>query len=213
MEALRKFWNTNARPQGRMGRFALSLMNLTHTPMALWNMSFVDFQPDWIVLDAGCGGGKNIARMLKRCPKGQVYGLDYSDDSVAYSIKYNSKYIGDRCFIQQGNVMDMPYENEKFNLVTAFETVFFWPDLKKAFSEVFRVLKSDGTFMFSYGDKNNSTMSYWEKEIDAMNLLPIDDISKILTDVGFTDVQITRKGEYAVNFCARKPLAHVAGNA
>ena len=41
-----KFWNTNARPEGWLGRFALRMMNLTHTPMAQWNLSFIDFQPD-----------------------------------------------------------------------------------------------------------------------------------------------------------------------
>ncbi|MBQ4387622.1 MAG: hypothetical protein II822_08480 [Prevotella sp.] len=39
----------------------MKIMNLTHTPMALWNLSLIDFHPDWTVLDVGCGGGKNIA--------------------------------------------------------------------------------------------------------------------------------------------------------
>jgi hypothetical protein len=29
-----KFWGSNARPEGWLGRFALWMMNLTHTPMA-----------------------------------------------------------------------------------------------------------------------------------------------------------------------------------
>ena len=145
-----KFWNTNARPEGWLGRFALRMMNLTHTPMARWNLSFIDFQPDWTILDVGCGGGKNIARMMKRCPQGQVYGIDYSAESVAMSRKKNSSLLGSRCFIEQGNVMELPYETGKFDLVTAFETVYFWPDLKQSFSEVFRVLKPGGMFMFSF---------------------------------------------------------------
>jgi len=64
MGTLSKFWNTNARPEGWMGRLALRIMNLTHTPMALWNLSLIDFQPDWTVLDVGCGGSKNIARLV-----------------------------------------------------------------------------------------------------------------------------------------------------
>ena len=206
MGTLNKFWNTNARPEGWMGRLALRMMNLTHTPMALWNLSLIDFQPDWTVLDAGCGGGKNIARMLKRCPQGQVYGIDYSEESVAYSIKNNRKHIGTRCFIQQGNVMELPYEEEKFDLVTAYETVYFWPDLKKAFSEVFRVLKPGGMFTFSYGDESSSTMRYWANEIEAMRILPIAEISQLLTDAGFTDLQIARKGGYTINFRVKKAL-------
>ena len=95
------------------------MMNLTHTPMAQWNLSFIDFQPDWTILDVGCGGGKNIARMLKRCPQGQVYGIDYSEESVAMSRKKNKSLLGSRCFIEQGNVMELPYETGKYDLVTA----------------------------------------------------------------------------------------------
>ena len=167
-----KFWNTNARPEGWLGRFALRMMNLTHTPMARWNLSFIDFQPDWTILDVGCGGGKNIARMLKRCPQGQVYGIDYSEESVAMSRKKNNSLLGSRCFIEQGNVMELPYETGKFNLVTAFETVYFWPDL-----------------------------------IDAMNILPIDEISKILSDTGFENLQTATKGDYNINIRIQKPEA------
>ncbi len=60
----------------------------------------------------------------------------------------SSRVLGSRCFIEQGNVMELPYETGKFDLVTAFETVYFWPDLKQSFSEVYRVLKPGGMFMF-----------------------------------------------------------------
>ena len=200
-----KFWNTNARPEGWLGRFALRMMNLTHTPMAQWNISFIDFQPDWTILDVGCGGGKNIARMLKHCPEGKVYGIDYSEESVAMSRKKNGKLLGSRCFIEQGNVMELPYENEKFDLVTAFETVYFWPDLNKSFSEVYRVLKPGGMFMFSYALDTSKTMRYWAEQIDAMKILPTDEITKILTDVGFENLQTATKGDYTINIRIQKP--------
>ncbi len=198
-----KFWNTNARPKGWIGRLALRMMNLSHTPMALWNLSLIDFKPDWIILDVGCGGGKNIARMLKRCPEGEVYGIDYSEESVAMSKKKNKGLLGKRCFIEQGNVLELPYEESKFNLVTAYETVYFWPDLKKAFSEVYRVLKPGGMFTFSYGLESSATMRYWANEIDAMTILPAKEISRILKDAGFTAPQTTTKGD-TINFTARK---------
>ena len=36
--------------------------------------------------------------------------------------------------------------NLGYDLVTAFETIYFWPGLEKSFSEVCRVLKKGGTF-------------------------------------------------------------------
>ena len=40
------------------------------------------FAPDARVLDCGCGGGANIKRLLKKCPRGIVKGIDYSPVSV-----------------------------------------------------------------------------------------------------------------------------------
>ena len=204
MSKLNKFWNTNARPDGRLGRLALRMMNVTHSPMAMWNLSFIDFQPRWTILDVGCGGGKNIARMLRRSQGSTVYGIDYSEESVAMSTKVNRKHIGTRCFITQGNVMQLPYEEEKFDLVTAYETVYFWPDLEKAFSEVYRVLKPGGVFSFSYGDERSSTMRYWATEIEAMRILPLDEIKQLLANAGFSNLKTTLKGGYSVNFTMRK---------
>ena len=204
MSKLNKFWNTNARPDGRLGRLALRMMNVTHSPMAMWNLSLIDFQPRWTILDVGCGGGKNIARMLRRSQGSTVYGIDYSEESVAMSTKVNRKHIGTRCFITQGNVMQLPYEEEKFDLVTAYETVYFWPDLEKAFSEVYRVLKPGGVFSFSYGDERNSTMRYWATEIEAMRILPLDEIKQLLANAGFSNLKTTLKGGYSVNFTMYK---------
>ena len=200
MGKLKKFWNTNARPDGRLGRIALRMMNVTHSPMAMWNLSLIDFQPRWTILDVGCGGGKNIARMLRRSQGSTVYGIDYSEESVAMSTKVNRKHIGTRCFITQGNVMQLPYEEAKFDLVTAYETVYFWPDLEKAFSEVHRVLKPGGVFSFSYGDERSSTMRYWATEIEAMRILPLEEIKQLLADAGFSNLKTTLKGGYSVNF-------------
>ena len=46
--------------------------------------------------------------------------------------------------------------------------------------------------MFSYGLESNATMRYWADQIDAMNILPIDEISKILADTGFENLRPVR---------------------
>lgn len=43
--------------------------------------------------------------------------------------------------------MDLPFGNDVFDLITAFETIYFWPDILEALKQVHRVLKPNGTFM------------------------------------------------------------------
>lgn len=52
-----------------------------------------------------------------------------------------------RCEILHGDVMDLPFTDASFHVVTAFETIYYWPDLTKAFEQVYRVLKENGIFM------------------------------------------------------------------
>ena len=48
--------------------------------------------------------------------------------------------------MQQASVAELPFEAEQFDVVTAFETIYFWPELAQNFREVYRVLKPGGTF-------------------------------------------------------------------
>ena len=43
---------------------------------------------------------------------------------------YTSK---NRCSILQGNVLELPFSNEKFDIACAFEIIYFWPEAEKSF--------------------------------------------------------------------------------
>ncbi|MEI3406129.1 MAG: class I SAM-dependent methyltransferase [Christensenellales bacterium] len=81
------FWENTRKPVGLGGKLMVSLMNLGHSPVARWGFRFLNVAPDAKVLDCGCGGGANIKRMLKKCPRGIVKGIDYSPVSVEKSQK------------------------------------------------------------------------------------------------------------------------------
>ena len=135
MGFLSKLFINARKPDGFLGRMMVNGMNgWSHARMAQWGLSFVDINEDATVLDVGCGGGANIARMLTLAPKGRVLGIDYSAVSVAASRKVNADAIADgRCRIQEGSVESLPYADGEFDLVTAFETVYFWPNIEDRF--------------------------------------------------------------------------------
>ena len=51
-----------------------------------------------------------------------------------------------RCRILQGNVSRLPFGDGAFDLVTAFETAYFWPGPTDSFREVYCTLRPGGAF-------------------------------------------------------------------
>ena len=151
------FFENTRKPVGLGGKIMVAMMNFGHSAMAEWGLHFLQPAPDAMVLDCGCGGGANIKKLLKLCPKGKVQGIDYSAVSVEKARKVNAGAIAEgRCNVQQASVAELPFEAEQFDVVTAFETVYFWPELAQNFREVYRVLKPGGTF-FICNEANGET--------------------------------------------------------
>ena len=123
------FFENTRKPVGLGGKIMVAMMNLGHSAVARWGLQFLELAPDARVLDCGCGGGANMKRLLKKCPQGVVKGIDYSPVSVEKSKKVNEAAIVEgRCAVLQGSVADMVFAGNWFDAVTAFETVYFWPD-------------------------------------------------------------------------------------
>ena len=135
----------NARkPVGELGDKLLDRMNESHESLAQWGVSHLDISKDDVILDIGCGGGVNVERFLSMT-ENMVYGLDYSEIAVEKSTKLNQDAIDEgRCEVIQGSVSELPFEDKTFDIVTGFETVYFWPDFVNDCKEVRRVLKDDG---------------------------------------------------------------------
>jgi ubiquinone/menaquinone biosynthesis C-methylase UbiE len=80
-------------------------------------------------------------------PDSKVVGLDYSAASVAVSRDTNADNIAaGRVHIEQGSVAALPFPDCTFDVVTAVETHYYWPDLPANMREILRVLKPGGMF-------------------------------------------------------------------
>ena len=184
------FFENTRKPQGFGGKLMTKMMNSGHSRLSQWGFSNISVNPDAEVLDVGCGGGANIAVWLNKCRKGHVTGLDYSEVSVAESQKLNAAAIQQgKCKVVQGDVSAIPFPDANFDHVSAFETVYFWPELKKCFSEVNRVLKDGGTFLIcNESDGMNASDDKWTKIIDGMKIYNCDQLITALKEAGFMEI-------------------------
>ena len=189
------FFENTRKPVGLGGKIMVAMMNVGHSAMAAWGLRFLQPAPDAMVLDCGCGGGANIKTLLKLCPKGKVQGIDYSAVSVEKARKVNAGAIAaGRCTVQQASVAELPFGSGQFEVVTAFETVYFWPELAQNFREVYRVLKPGGVF-FICNEANGDTDKdkKWTEIIGGMTIYKDIELKAYLEQAGFHDVQIHKK--------------------
>ena len=174
-----------------MGRAMLKFMNLCHAPLTNWGLKLVDIQDGWTMLDIGCGGGATLQRLLKRSQDAKVYGIDISEESVAKAKKVNADVLDKQVFVTLGSAEKLPYEDGKFDLVTAVETVYFWPNLHNCLKEVRRVLKQCGKFAIMVEVVDGDSM--WTNVVEGMTAHSPEDLKKLLDDAGFTQTEIHRK--------------------
>ena len=185
------FFENTRKPQGFGGKIMVKMMNSGHSKLAKWGFTKIYAKSNAKVLDIGCGGGANVANWLAKCTNGHVTGIDYSKVSVEESKKLNAIAIKQgKCDIVYGDVSSMPFDDEAFDCVSAFETVYFWEDLEKCFAEVRRVMKSGGTFLIcNESDGTNSKDEKWVKKIGGMKIYNEMQLRTMLEKVGFCDIK------------------------
>ncbi|HIZ06377.1 MAG TPA: class I SAM-dependent methyltransferase [Candidatus Eubacterium avistercoris] len=192
-----------ARPEGKIGEQMLERMNKNHEPLRKFGLPLIPWRKNMRILDVGCGGGATIAEMLKLSEGSVIDGVDYSPVSVAQTMQMNSAYIGTRCHVQQADAADLPFEEGTFDLITAMETVYFWPDIKTAFSQIRRVLKQGGMFAI-INEACDPEGIDWPKIDHFMYIYRPDELETLLRDCGFTQIQIHRDGPQMLCVICRK---------
>ena len=192
-----------SKPSGWMGRFSLWRMNASHSGVTDWGLKHVSIKKHFHILDIGCGGGRTVSKLATIASDGKVYGVDYSEASVAAATKTNSQSIASgRVEIRLGSVSQLPFPDNTFDLITAVETHFWWPDLHNDMREVFRVTKPSGTLILIaevYKGANTAVSKLLEKHADRTGLLmlSVDEHRQLLEVAGYSDVQVytePRKG-------------------
>lgn len=191
-ELFRKL-NQCRKPTGEAGKLIADEMNLNHYKLTSWGLGKIDIKQDSIILDIGCGGGRTVNRLALLASEGKVFGIDYSSDCVNWSIEFNKGLIdGGKVEIHNASVEKIPFENNKFDLALAVETVYFWPSLIENFSEIKRILKPSGRIMIinemyasqSFKDRNDQYV-----KAGNLKLHTPQELEELLKRAGYVNIQ------------------------
>ena len=169
-------------------------MNFSHSRLTDWGLRHVEIGKRFTILDVGCGGGRTIEKMAALATEGEVCGVDYAAGGVAASRAKNARAIGaGRVDIRQASVAALPFPDGRFDLVTAVETHYYWPDLPRSMKEVRRVLKPGAPFAIiaeSYkGGRFGALQALVMAPLGSAHL-SADEHRDLFANAGFTEVQV-----------------------
>lgn len=111
---------------------------------------YADIKEGNIVLDLGSGAGNDVfvARQLIG-NDGKAIGLDFTEEMVNKATKNNEKLGYLNVEFKLGDIEEMPIDDNSVDVIISNCVLNLVPDKQKAFSEIYRTLKSGAHFCIS----------------------------------------------------------------
>jgi SAM-dependent methyltransferase len=194
MSVLDRLMAQFGKPRGWFGRIILWSMNRRHSKLTDWGLKDIAIRKTDTILDVGCGGGRTVGKLAAAATDGKVYGIDHSEESVAAARRNNKQRIEEgRVDIRQGSVSQLPFADGMFDLATAVETQYYWPDLPADMGEVLRVLKPGGRLVIiaeAYKGGKHDKRIQQLAELTKMAILSGNEQKELFAKAGFADVQV-----------------------
>lgn len=97
------------------------------------------------ILEVGCGTGK-LSRFLSKkinCKNYTAIDIDPKMITKAESEAHSEK----EAIFQVADVLNLPFDNESFDVVLSMDLLHHLPQWQKAIKEIYRVLKNKGQFL------------------------------------------------------------------
>ncbi len=102
--------------------------------------------PKGLLLDVGCGPGNIILKVAQRCPHLSIVGVDYSANMVRAGRRAAGELgLENQVFFNQGSADQLPFADGTFDIVLSNSVLHHLMNPSKAFEEMLRVAKPDGT--------------------------------------------------------------------
>lgn len=159
---------------------------------------------DSLILDLGCGLG-GTCRMLAEKYDCTVYGIDYSEQHIQTATSL-SELIGlnHKTLFTQGDATNLPYPPDHFDLIITQHVQMCIADKEKLYSEVKRVLKKGGRFIYyDVLKKNDDILNYplpWVDEEINNHLISSDELKELLHSINFKKISSQDQTQKGVDF-------------
>ena len=165
-------------------------------------VDYADLGAGMTVLDLGAGAGIDAFISAKAVgPTGRAIGLDMTDEMIAKSRANRVKLGILNTEFRKGEIENMPVQSGTIDRVISNCVINLVPDKRKAFAEIYRVLKPGGKFAISDVVSRGEISEEYRKDADLWSGCisgAVDEAFYLgwLRDAGFRDVNVAKEKRY-----------------
>ncbi len=142
-----------ANPQGEKGIEIGEMMNATNIGMTLESIKTLLIEDDETILEIGHGNAAHVKSILSKAQNVKYTGIDISETMYEEAKRLNEEFKNQADFIlYEGE--KLPFEDRTFDKIFTVNTVYFWAQPIEYLNEIYRVLKDNGTFVLTFGQRD-----------------------------------------------------------
>lgn len=181
-----------ANPQGEKGIEIGEMMNATNISMTLESIKTLLIEDDEHILEIGHGNAGHLKNILSRAQNLKYTGVDISETMYNEARKLNKDFESQADFVlYEGK--KLPFEDKTFDKIFTVNTVYFWEEPVEFLNEIHRVLKKDGAFVLTFGQKKfMETLPFTEYDF---TMYSNSEMEQLVSKSHFKRMKISEKEE------------------
>ena len=167
--------------------------------------SYADLRTGMTVLDLGSGAGIDVFIAAKEVgPEGTVIGVDMTEDMIARAEANKKKLGATNTEFRLGEIEHLPVAPASVDRILSNCVINLVPDKRRAFAEMFRVLKTGGSFcvsdIVSVGEIPESIRANLMEWAGCVaGALDREQYLEIVREAGFHDVSVVAERPYTLD--------------
>jgi len=186
-----RWWSTFfGVPRGPIGWVGARIMRKSNPTFYRAVAAELDLQSDDELLDVGCGSAGMLVEPAAELPF--VAGLDASEIQLGMARERLAERIAaGTAEIVKGDAMALPWDDERFSVVTSINAMKFFPEPAGALREMYRVLRFGGRLAITMGEAEYAPEGSTEAVVDGFGQWQWSDVSarRALDEAGFSDIE------------------------
>ncbi|MFP3596648.1 class I SAM-dependent methyltransferase [Chryseobacterium sp. SIMBA_029] len=181
-----------ANPQGEKGIEIGEMMNATNIGMTLESIRTLLIEDNEHILEIGHGNAGHLKNIISVANNIRYTGIDISETMHQEAKSLNKAFENQADFVlYEGK--KLPFQDKTFDKICTVNTVYFWEEPVEFLNEIYRVLKDDGTFVLTFGQRDfMETLPFTEYNFTLYNN---DEMEDVVSKSHFKRMKISEKEE------------------